>query len=260
MELNMKKTNGFTLIELLVVIAIIALLLSIIMPSLRLAKSQAQKTLCQSNLRQWGIIWQMYLEANNASFPQLATPANGDGHWMAALRNYYDDPKIRCCSAANNPGKQRELTYRTWGPWPEDYAWQQKGDYGSYGINSWIYNIPEGISDYGGTGPTRFNWRKKTSVKVPSTVPLMADSLWVDSWPMHVNLPPVRQGENDVNIMMQRYCLNRHSGYVGAVFMDSSASMVGLKSLWSLKWHKEYDTSYTDRSDYPWPEWMESFK
>lgn len=256
----MRNRNGFTLIELLVVIAIIGLLLAVIVPSLRLAKEKAKKTICLSNLRQWSVIWHMYLEDNNSTFPSLAEPANGDGHWMAALRDYYDDPKIRCCPTADNPSKQKRLTFQTWGPFPDDFAWQQKGDYGSYGINSWVYNIPEGITDYGGTGPTIYNWRKKTSVKSPSSVPLMADSWWVDSWPIHTNLPPAAEEENNVSVMMQRFCLNRHVGYVGAVFMDSSGQMVGLKSLWYQKWHKAYDTSYAQGSDFAWPDWMSGFE
>ena len=57
---HQKHTRGFTLIELLVVIAIIALLISIIMPALKLAKMQTQSTVCKNNLRQMAIAAQLY--------------------------------------------------------------------------------------------------------------------------------------------------------------------------------------------------------
>lgn len=57
--------GGFTLIELLVVISIIALLLSILMPSLGAAKDLAKATICSANLRQIGIGLQMYTGDND---------------------------------------------------------------------------------------------------------------------------------------------------------------------------------------------------
>jgi prepilin-type N-terminal cleavage/methylation domain-containing protein len=53
----MKKNNGFTLIELLVVIAIIALLLAVILPSLRLAKEAGKRIVCLNNLKQLSLGW-----------------------------------------------------------------------------------------------------------------------------------------------------------------------------------------------------------
>ncbi|HDM78554.1 MAG TPA: type II secretion system protein [Deltaproteobacteria bacterium] len=65
----MRSKKGFTLVELLVVISIIALLLSILMPSLRKAKLQAQFIVCKSNLRQYGLAGAMYLDDNDNAFP-----------------------------------------------------------------------------------------------------------------------------------------------------------------------------------------------
>ncbi len=60
--------KGFTLIELLVVISIIALLVSILMPALSRARESARNSLCQSNLRQYGLATTMYTSDNNGGF------------------------------------------------------------------------------------------------------------------------------------------------------------------------------------------------
>jgi prepilin-type N-terminal cleavage/methylation domain-containing protein/prepilin-type processing-associated H-X9-DG protein len=60
------KTRAFTLIELLVVIAIIAVLMAILLPSLHLAKDQANAIRCVSNLRALTLSWLLYKDDYDA--------------------------------------------------------------------------------------------------------------------------------------------------------------------------------------------------
>lgn len=65
----LKSRHAFTLVELLVVISIIALLMAILLPTLRRARDQAKQTACASNLRQVGVALGMYADGHNDWMP-----------------------------------------------------------------------------------------------------------------------------------------------------------------------------------------------
>ncbi|MCH2209100.1 MAG: type II secretion system GspH family protein [Lentisphaerales bacterium] len=62
----MKK---FTLLELLIVLAIIGVLITILLPSLRDAKKQAESAVCQSNLKQMYTATTNYVDHNSGWLP-----------------------------------------------------------------------------------------------------------------------------------------------------------------------------------------------
>ncbi len=84
----MKKNKAFTLVELLVVISIIALLLSVLMPSLSKARDQARAVVCLTNLKQWGLVWNLYTNSNNDRFIEGRFHGN-QVSWLYALEKYY---------------------------------------------------------------------------------------------------------------------------------------------------------------------------
>jgi prepilin-type N-terminal cleavage/methylation domain-containing protein len=275
----MSERGGFTLVELLVVIAIIALLMSILMPALARVREQAKDTLCQSNLKQWGAICVMYTGENDDSFPLGWCNACAPNHyWFEVMRTHYGNQgDMRCCPAATKPASKvvagaygNHLGPRyAWGIFPgkvgEPSSWWPvviAGDYGSYGLQGWCANpLPNTTPD---AKEERF-WRTM-AVRGAANVPMFCGDEWLAGRPDYENEPPVFEDQAwNSGSAMVRLCPNRHNGYVDQVFLDCSVNRVGLKQLWTLKWHREFitDGPWTKAggvTKMDWPEWMRNFK
>jgi prepilin-type N-terminal cleavage/methylation domain-containing protein len=279
------KQRAFTLIELLVVIAIIALLMAILMPALNRVKKQARAVACQSSLHQWSLFFSMYTNENNGSFPQGVNGVKngGNNRWVKALRPYHkDNSEFLCCPMATKPVQDingqptgHMGKYAAWGIFSSDLGggfagWptsMEGGLYGSYGVNGWTANPEPGSSR--GDDVTRKNkyWRS-VDVKGQNSVPLLLGATRYNGLPDPADEPPAYDGQwwdQGSGGRMIRYCLDRHDGFVNGLFIDLSIRKLGLRELWTLKWHRQFDTAgpWTRAGGViseDWPEWMRRFK
>ncbi len=271
------RKKGFTLIELLVVISIIALLVAILMPALSKAREQARAAICQVNLKSWSKMFVMYIDENDDKFMHGSSESEWEGIWIYAMSDYYDgtDAKstssispggadnIRMCPSTNkfhsdlaDPKNQAD-NKTAWGVWENDDKFEQMNFYGSYGINWWVndfkgteIDIAKGVP---GNQENLF-WRKPTS-RNANNIPVLQDCTYWLARPHHTNLPPDRDGIwfwDDIKGGMDRVFTNRHSGNINMLFMDWSVRKVRLEDLWSLKWHKGFDTRYESNNPIDW--------
>jgi len=274
------KRTAFTLVELLVVIAIIALLMSILMPALARVRNQAKDVLCQSNLKQWGATFSMYAQDNDGRFMRGwmgSTVTWGYGkQWMNQLRPYYGNARnLALCPMTKRPKESWRLggTFEAWANLGAGDGAVMVGDYGSYGMNDWAYNPLTDVDLYipeVPRGHTQDSWYwRGPDVRRPGNIPLFFDCIWTDAWPDDRNGPPPYSGYAHMtdltNEQMQRICIERHQGTINILFLDYSVRKVGLKSLWTFKWHPHYRTDgpWTTRGGVlpgDWPEWMRKLR
>jgi prepilin-type N-terminal cleavage/methylation domain-containing protein len=260
----MRRSRGFTLIELLVVIAVIALLLAILMPALQRVKNQARTVACQANLHQWALIWAMYTEDNGGHFPTEVLL------WRDFVEEYHKEKDITLCPVATKlytDGARPPFGAweQTWGQADRDAAGRPFAS--SYGLNQWVLNASSVV----GGRTLDYLWRT-TNVRGASEVMFFGDCAITGATPLATDEPPGYDGDC-ANVWgsggstneMRRFCMNRHDWNMNGLFLDSSVRKVGLKELWTLRWHRQFNTmghwtKAGSAQPEDWPQWMRNLK
>jgi prepilin-type processing-associated H-X9-DG protein len=265
----MRRRKAFALIELFVVIGIIALLMAMLLPALELARNQAYTIQCQANLRQWGYLFETYADESGCTTTRRGLSCyewignvwywkSPYSIWPRPKGNYYKN-RLLCPVAKkleNPKSNHLGMTFCAWRLYPYDV-------YGSYGINEWLLGYPQTLNPI--TRPPEYFWHSP-DVKKPDIVPVLLDCISWSGYPHAADEPPpYEEAWIDEKGLMHRFCINRHEGGINSLFLDWSVRKVGLKELWTLKWHKEFNTSgpWTKAGGvqpYDWPEWMQKFK
>jgi prepilin-type N-terminal cleavage/methylation domain-containing protein len=276
----MSKPRAFTLVEIIVVIGVIALLMAILLPALQRTSQMAKAIACRGNLRQWDLMFAMYADGNDS---RLFKQVHGDT-WIGPMEPYYRGCKdsLFVCPMATRPyiGKPEQLPTdlgisaltqeRYWamayiGAGTKYHAWWlfEPKPFCSYGLNDWLLDP---ASSSGGTGSI-------ADLGNASMVPVFLDCIWRGSRPHDLDKPPADDvcppespaGANPQLSAMQYFCIDRHERSINGAFLDGSIRKVGLKELWTLKWHQYFDpngpwTKAGGAGPEDWPDWMREFK
>ena len=251
---------GFTLVELLVVIFIIAVLISLLLPTLAGVRRRARTAACLANLRHLSNAFQVLVVENDGTVPYA-----GDVSKEQKSRSFgplmvehllfegrrpigVQSPAMFCPAATEPPLRVRGAgdehyyypgsVFRPYG-WDDDWPWGtplERFRGSSYGMNGWV----DPRTQHTPFGPY-FQW----PLKEPGLVPLFADATYEDGWPSGTDAPPVSLNPyvpapsipgREVYGIGQIFAIPRHGRAVNVLFADGHATTLALQELWKLKW------------------------
>lgn len=214
--------RAFTLIELLVVVAVIALLISILLPTLGRAREQARRVTCQANLRELHRTNAFYLTEFRGVFPPhryweytvyLGRKRQAEKEWFTLLRKYFKTEQLcRCPSLLGTQNDQRVV-------WDWTFTRQNMG----YGYNAYFFG--HYFYDDKAAAPAQFiyipptNWWREDWMRRASDTLLFGDSnpRPDGDWAATLWWPRVNDADEGLNGL-------RHKGGGNLVFCDGHAA------------------------------------
>jgi len=248
-----------------------------LLPALSRAKQKAHAVQCLSNLKQWGVVWFLYCDEHSGSFPDGMSVGWHRGDWAYVLKNYYGKrPYLLHCPNATMRWKRGSVLERRTDP--DDPDVEKHGGpttatmfpmddpsssivparkiTASYGENCYVYNPSSEVTAIQNR-PTRRNWRKLESARRLVETPIFGDCMWRGSGPHHSQTPPAHNGQwLGTEAEFNHYAIIRHAKGIQLTFFDGSARYQRARDLWSLPWHREFDTTFAASRANFFPAWM----
>jgi prepilin-type N-terminal cleavage/methylation domain-containing protein len=270
--------RAFTLIELLAVIAVVALLMALLVPALSRARKHTKAMICLSNLKQWGTTFALYMRENEGRLPARGIDALWLLRGRVTSRTGPNEPQVRqnvrtqgiarCPMATQPPNPDFPAS-----PYGNPPVYVKQGDVSrvweivspapafqaSYGLNMALFQYNPWMRSGASTGSETSTF----SIRGGAGIPVLLDSAMpIPSASATIPPPPL---PSLLGAGMGPFCVNRHEGLVGGLFLDWSVRKIGLKELWTLKWHPSFNTAgpWTKAGGVKpeqWPVWMRRFK
>lgn len=242
-----------------------ALLMAILMPVLRNARTQAKSTVCQADLHQWGMLFATLAETNDG---RLRDRDSWDRCRTQQFSYYLDNFAFEeFCPLATRQTSRTGAggTFLAW------YCPVHPKRAGSYGLNGYTPAFDGGEAGGAGTRPTTEKRWSSIYRQSGSLIPVMLDcALWA-GYPTHFDAPPQTEAEAATNPTIgggnsiRPFCIPRHGAFINSLFMDWSVRKVGIRELWTLQWSPAFNTrgpwtrsGGAEAED--WPLWLRKFK
>lgn len=168
-DLKRSRLSAFTLIEVLVVVAIIALLISILLPSLAAARTQSRSVVCLSNLHQIGLAVATYSSEYKGYIPRGGTLPR-DPHWTVLMLSK-QGVKAQGMGAVE---ANKEMAKRPVFHCPQRAASTVQREIVSYVVNAFTGRIEDALNTSGGRGE-QGQVTRESSWKHPGQVIYLAD-------------------------------------------------------------------------------------
>lgn len=246
----------FNLIELMVVIAILAIIVSILLPSLRRAREVSKTAVCKSNISQMNRAFLTYTrDDSNRLFNRSLTPPNRDGRkgefWTHRLEPYFGTLDLIKCPSVNHEwdgiqgGHYFGNAKEGWGAVTgNSFVHIRTGEatHGSYGMNGFLYkDFKDGSDREIGENADNEFYNNFYEIEDHAKTPLFTDMVWVDAWPRFEDQNPVTMDgtTSDRRIQLGRVFIDRHySEKMNLGFVDGSARTIQSINVLMFDWNK----------------------